>query len=125
MSYRYDIYLRDSSIFAEAQHTETISHILVDSGYEMDVGENGNIAGFYTEGSDICDDDELYQALAPFLRSGSYLELSNELGDTWRWVYFDGSCKRINPVMLWPKPDTPPGISRQIHEAYSQILMPD
>jgi len=125
MSYRYELYLRDSSIFAEAQHAETVSHILIDSGYEIDVDESGNIVGFYTEGSDICDDDELYQAFAPFLRSGSFLELSNEQGDTWRWVFFDGNCKRINPVMLWPKPDAPPGISRKIHEAFSQQLMPE
>jgi len=125
MGYSYDLLLCNSNIFVEAQHAERVAEIIADAGYELDGDENGNINGFTSDGSDICDDDELYQTLAPFLRSGSFLELSNELGDTWRWVFFDGNCKRINPVTLWPKPDAPPGISRVIHEAFAQNLMAD
>jgi hypothetical protein len=125
MGYCYDLLLRNSRIFVKAEDTDSVVHILEESGYETDFDENGNIDGFTSDGSTLRDDDEFYQALAPFMQSGNFLELSNELGDTWRWVFFDGTCKRMNPVMLWPNPDAPPDLSQHMQAAFTQHLMAD
>jgi len=123
MSYSYDLFLLDSSIFVEASQAETVAQILIESGYETDADESGNITGFTSDGSAIRGDEELYQALAPYMRSGSFLELCDEMGNIWRWVFNNGNCGIVYAVVLWPNPGAPPELSQQIHKAFAQHLM--
>jgi len=123
MGNSYDIFLRDSSIFIGAQHAETATRILAEAEYATVADEEGNITSFYFDASGMGDHEELYQSLAPFMRGGSFLELCNEMGDLWRWVFDDGKCIRTSPVVLWPKPGAPRDIPQQTQKAFAQHLM--
>lgn len=118
-----DIFLRDSSVFVEARHTDAVAPILAAAGFISDVDKAGNITRMDFDGHDMSDDEELCEALAPFMRDGSFLEFCDEKGYIWRWVFDAGDCVSVDAVIIWPKPDTPSGIRRQIQKAFESHLM--
>ena len=62
--------------------------------------EDGNIIDIEFDGEKLGDDEELFKVLAPFVESGSYIEISGEDGDLWRWVFKDGCLYYTSPT--WP-----------------------
>jgi len=123
MGYSYDLFLRNSNIFIEAQHATAATRILEDAMFTIKTDEKGNIKHFDFDGNSMPDDEEFCKALAPFMRDDCFLEFCNEMGDNWRWVFADGNCKRVSAVVLWPKPDAPPGIQQFIQKAFGPHLM--
>jgi hypothetical protein len=75
------------SNFAQAS---TVAEILEDWRWE---GEFDPITGDLTDihfiGEKLGDEEILFQALAPFVDKGSFIEMQGEDGDLWRWT-FDG-----------------------------------
>ena len=49
-----------------------------------------DVVGICFIGEKLGDDHVLFQAIAPFVEIGSYIEMSGEEGYIWRW-YFDGT----------------------------------
>jgi hypothetical protein len=48
-------------------------------------------------GEKLYDDEDMFRSLAPFVESGSYVEIHGE-EDTWRWVFDGRSMKEVYPV---------------------------
>jgi len=121
-----DTFLRDGNVFIEERHVEAVAPILAAAGfYVAGFDKIGNIAAIDFDGQDIGDDESFAMSLVPYTRDGSYLEFCNDRGYIWRWVYYDGVCTRVSPVMLWPKPGTPCNLSQQIQHAFMKLLMAD
>jgi hypothetical protein len=53
----------------------------------------GDIIAIEFEGQKLGDDDLLFATLAPFVESGSCIEMEGEDGNTWRWE-FEGQAVR-------------------------------
>ena len=51
--------------------------------------DSGDVIGIYFEGEKLGNDEILFDAIAPFVEEGSFLEMSGEDGALWRWS-FDG-----------------------------------
>jgi hypothetical protein len=51
--------------------------------------DTGDINYLYFEGEKLGDDERFFDALAPFVEEGSYIEVSGEESALWRWC-FDG-----------------------------------
>ena len=49
----------------------------------------GDIDTISHDGEKLGDDNVLFDAIAPFVKAGSYIEMSGEDGERWRWL-FDG-----------------------------------
>lgn len=60
---------------------------------DMDM-ETGDITGIHFDMEKIGDEDKLFAAIAPYVRSGSFLELVGEDGERWRWVWHDGTFEK-------------------------------
>jgi hypothetical protein len=73
------------------ERTPTLEEALTEWGYTPLLDENGNIAGLQFFMEKIGDEAKLFAAIAPFVRSGSFLEMVGEDGDVWRWVWTDGT----------------------------------
>lgn len=54
---------------------------------------NGGIVDIYFKGEKLGDDMILFEALAPFVEDGSFIDMEGEDGSLWRWV-FDGKTVR-------------------------------
>lgn len=53
------------------------------------------------EGEKEGDDGSLWEALAPVIDSGSYIENNGEDHDCWRWVFKDGGFEEKWPEVSW------------------------
>jgi hypothetical protein len=57
--------------------------------WDAEQDKAGNIDYLHFTGEKYGDDPKLFQAIAPFVRAGSYIQMRGEDGRTWRWC-FDG-----------------------------------
>ena len=67
-------------------------------GFEAD--KNGNIIRIEFNGEKGRDDSEL-KPLAPFVRDGSFVEMSGEDGARWRWAFKGGKVIVKDAKMTW------------------------
>lgn len=72
-------------------------------GWWPAVDANGNVCGLsFNDGGCEDDDEDLFDAIAPYVEAGSTLEMRNEDGCFWTW-YFDGkTCTKYDAVIRYP-----------------------
>ena len=63
----------------------------------------GNITDLDFTGEKLWDHDEMFKEIAPYVEDGSYIEMHGEDGSMWRWVFKNGVCHEIDPVITWPE----------------------
>lgn len=47
------------------------------------------------------DDNIVFDAIAPFVRAGSYIEMLGEDGERWRWVFDGSDWRQVNAKTVW------------------------
>ncbi len=55
----------------------------------------------YFYGENLGDDFEMFNAIAPVVEEGSYIEMHGEDGETWRWVFENGKCTKKRLRVEW------------------------
>ncbi len=75
---------------ATIRRARSLTEHLKEWRWEAEFDAQGNLTGLHFTGEKLGDDFELFQALAPFVRSGSFIVMQGEDGEMWRWM-FDGS----------------------------------
>ena len=86
---------------ASFDEISSIAHFFEMIGFEGN-GEDseGNFAlGFYDNKTG--DEDVFFEYLAPFVRSGSYVEWRGEEGEQWRWLFEDGKVTSQEAKIVW------------------------
>jgi hypothetical protein len=83
------------------QGCDTLEEVFDTWGYEADVDESGNITGLSLTNEKLGDELKLFQAIAPWVKAGSYLEISGEEGALWRWVFDGSACSEKTPKIEW------------------------
>ena len=63
--------------------------------------ETGDVCSIYFDGEKMGDEDHLFNAVAPYVESGCYIEMSGEDGAIWRWSFDGGECHTIDASMDW------------------------
>jgi len=58
--------------------------------WEAEEDEVGNIIDLHFLGEKLGDDDTLFDAIAPFVRSGSFVTIHGEDGYIWQWTFEEG-----------------------------------
>ena len=76
------------------QNCKSIFDILAECRWDVDIDIGGNIVGIEFTGEKLGDDIEtLFNAIAPYVQAGSYIQMSGEEGEQWKYV-FDGASMR-------------------------------
>jgi hypothetical protein len=88
----------DTNTFANAK---TLEDAMSEWRYCPETDEDGNISNIYFEGEKIGDEAALFKALAPFVKSGSYIQMHGEDGSIWRWCFDDGKFDEKSARMVW------------------------
>ena len=60
-----------------------------------------DIGNIYFVGEKIGDDKVLFDAIAPFVEDGSFIEMQGEDGALWRWLFNDGKCTEQYAKIDW------------------------
>lgn len=61
----------------------------------------GNIIALYFDGEKLGDDEQLWSAIAPYVKSGSYIEMNGEDGTRWRWRFEHGHSFEQSSSTAW------------------------
>ena len=80
---------------------ETLDEALRECRYEIEEDDNGNAYYMAFTGEKSGDDYEIFKAIAPAVEDGSYIEMTGDDGDKWRWVFKEGECSEIDPKIEW------------------------
>lgn len=68
---------------------ETLEEVLKAWRWDADTNEAGDIVDLQFQSEKLGDDKVLLNAIAPFVKEGSYIKMHGEDNSTWRW-HFDG-----------------------------------
>ncbi len=76
--------------------SKNLEEALKEWRWDPEVDDDLNIINLDFTGEKLGDDFELFKAIAPFVQDGSYIEMSGEDGDIWRWIFEGGKCIERN-----------------------------
>ncbi len=71
-------------------------------GWPVTLDQDGNVIDIHFENEKMGDEDKLFDAIAPYVRPGSYIEMVGEEGDRWRWVFDGKTCKEVAAIVAFP-----------------------
>jgi hypothetical protein len=63
--------------------------------------DDGNIDGLEFCGEKLGNDWELFTAIAPFVKKGSFIEMIGEDNAMWRWVFDGKGVREVQPIITW------------------------
>jgi hypothetical protein len=66
--------------------------------WEPQVSKSGDIVGVSFIGEKVGDEDALFRAVAPAVDAGSYIQVSSDEGENWRWVFDGTRCDIVTPL---------------------------
>jgi len=79
----------------EYQEAKTLPDALKAWRWEARLGIYGDVIGVDFAGEKAGDDDILFNAIAPFVERGSYIEMEGEDRMVWKWKFDGRRCKEI------------------------------
>ena len=96
----------DGYAWVDMSYRNTDSLVMAMKAWRWDVYfDRDNVLNDITEihfAGEKCGDDEvLFRAIAPYVASGSYIEMQGEDGKVWRWVFKDGQFKEVGSKVVW------------------------
>ena len=71
--------------------------------FEAELDEKKNVVGLDFTGEKLGQETKIFNAMAQFVKAGSYIQMYGEDGDKWRWVFDGKECKWVNPILTWPE----------------------
>lgn len=60
--------------------------------------EDGNIIRLEFTGEKYGDDDILFEAIAPYVEAGSFIEMLGEEGERWKWKFNGEKCIEVKQI---------------------------
>ena len=92
-----------SSLHVRTENAGRVLKKLENYGYLAELDDEGNIIDLNFNGDKLAyDEDTMFQAIAPYVEDGNFIEMVGEDGDRWRWVFKDGKCKEVRAEVTWP-----------------------
>jgi len=73
-------------------------------GYRATVDTEGNFVKLQCTNEKLGDEHKVFVAIAPYVRAGSYLEMTGDHG-WWRWMWNGITCVEESPYDSKPKPN--------------------
>ena len=71
--------------------------ILKELGFEYDLDDGGNL-GLVHYNNKTGAEGHFFEAIAPFVQDGSFIEWRGEDGCEWRWLFTNGTCSEQTVV---------------------------
>ena len=94
--------MNSSTFRVKTENTARILSKMTRFGYEPEMDDDGNIVGVEFVGEKISySEDTMFDAIAPYVEDGSFIEMTGEDGCMWRWVFKNGTCKEQRATITW------------------------
>jgi len=100
--------LSQVSVFCSFINKTNLKDALWELGWDYcvndpDYSSPGRCRDIFFNGECMGEEADIFEALAPFVKSGSYIEMIGEDGEIWRWAFENGKVRLIKPKLVWPK----------------------
>ena len=82
-------------------NASTLKEAMDEWRWEIGEDEEGNVLDIYFSGEKLGNDEILFNAIAPYVKEGSYIEMSGEDGSLWRWSFDGKSCVEKGAQISW------------------------
>lgn len=89
----------------DLEEAETLTEALRKCGWDAKLDAAYNIVSIQFEWEKIGDEDVLFNAVAPFVKEGSFIHMVGGDGDHWRWVFRNGGCVEETGKIVWEATD--------------------
>lgn len=80
-------------INSDVYDADTLEEAMDYWGWQLEFDQDGNCNNIYCQNEKLGDDYQLFAAIAPCVKKGSFIEMSGEDGEIWRWVFDGKKCK--------------------------------
>ncbi len=80
---------------------KTIQEVLESWCWVSQFDKDGNIEALHFEGNKSGDELELFNAIAPYVKENSFIEMSGEAGVIWRFQFDGKTCIENYPTISW------------------------
>lgn len=88
------------SPFQFVSNIDSITDIFKEFGFIINITENG-ITNITTEECYLRDQYDFFEAIVPYIKDDSYIELLGEDGQRFRWWIKNNKLNEIYPKMIW------------------------
>lgn len=103
----------------EITNAKNIEEVFEAWSWTAEVDRKGNVTDIYFNSEKIGDEAILFEAIAPYVKDGSYIEMSGEDSAIWRWAFKDKEMYEESAVLDW---DDNAGIVEKILKAKKKEL---
>ncbi|RFZ77592.1 hypothetical protein DS742_17405 [Lacrimispora amygdalina] len=88
---------------AKTEYTGRIIAKIKRYAYTAELDDDGNIIGLNFKGNKLAlNEDDMFQAIAPYIESGSFIEMHGDDNAKWRWIFENGKVKKTYATVVWP-----------------------
>ena len=95
--------LVNNNFFVPSKYTGRVMKKMENYGYSVELDDDGNIIDVQFPRNRLASGEkEMFQAIAPYVKDGSFLEMFGEDGTRWRQVFKNGTCKEVTAQTIWP-----------------------
>ena len=85
----------------EVDNAKTLEELIIAFNWRAETDDEGNIETIQCECEKSGQDILLFEALAPFVKKDSYIEMDGEDGAVWRWIFDGNICKDVNAKFVF------------------------
>lgn len=81
----------------------SVRDIFKEFDFEVDKDEKGNLDDIVFTGDRAGNEDELFEAIAPFVEAGSSVSFYGEDNSIWQYCFDGKQCRNESPLLIWPE----------------------
>ena len=85
----------------DVANAKTLEEALKAWRWETYANDKGDIVNIELQREKLGDDLVMFEAIAPFVISGSYIQMTGEDGSMWRWTFNGVQCVEQNATITW------------------------
>lgn len=83
------------------KNARSLENAVCQFGWNLEFDDDDNVNGI--EHILVCagDEERLFSAIAPYVKPGSYIQMTGEDGTMWRWAFDGVRCIIQKPTIVW------------------------
>lgn len=79
----------------------TLEAAVAQCGWALEFDDEDNVNGIEHLRDYEDYEDRLFNALAPYVWPGSFIQMVGEDGELWRWIFDRSKCTKRSPTITW------------------------
>lgn len=79
----------------------SLENVVGEFGWSLEFDADGNVKDIEFLWENAGDEKRLFDAIAPFVRPDSFIQMAGGDGELWRWIFDGVRCMEKAPSIVW------------------------